>query len=56
MQIHLACRSCGGNSFALEDARDDGSLIQCRDCDHVVGTLAQLKVQIARQVLSGAQD
>jgi hypothetical protein len=53
MQIHLACRACGGNSFALEDASDDESPIRCRDCDHAVGTLGQVKAQIARQVLGG---
>jgi hypothetical protein len=51
MHISLSCRACGGNSFTIEDARDDSSTIRCRDCDHVVGTLGQVKARVARQVL-----
>ena len=53
MLIHLACPACSGNNFALEVADDDDSPIRCRDCDHTVGTLGQVKAQVTRQVLGG---
>jgi hypothetical protein len=56
MRIHLSCRACGGNSFAIDDAEGDASTIGCRECGHVIGTLGQVKAQVARQVLGGAED
>jgi uncharacterized Zn finger protein len=50
MKIELSCRECGSNNFSLNEASDDHSVIKCRECGHVVGTLAELKQQVVRQL------
>jgi len=52
MRIDLKCAECGSNHFTLDEAVSDSSLIRCADCNHEIGTLGQLKQQVAAQVVS----
>lgn len=54
VKIELACEVCGSNSFALEHADSDTSAVECRDCGHEIGTLGELKEQVACSVLERA--
>lgn len=51
MRIDLACAACGKNRFSLEQAENDACVIHCEDCGHEVGTLGELKQQVALAVL-----
>jgi DNA-directed RNA polymerase subunit RPC12/RpoP len=46
MRIELSCAGCGGNNFSLNEAVTNDSLVSCRDCDHEVGTLAEVKERV----------
>ena len=52
MRIELSCKECGANHFRLDLAEDDEEIIICEECGHTVGTLADLKHQVAEQVAS----
>ncbi len=52
MRIELSCRLCGENHFTLEAADTDSSIVACRECGHVMGTLGELKEEVARMVLT----
>jgi len=52
VRINLTCRECGGNRFTLDRALNDLSRVDCEDCGHKIGTLAQLKKQVAEEVLN----
>ena len=54
MRIDLSCRECGENRFGLSHAAADDSIVACEDCGHVIGTLGQLKEQVAQSVLLSA--
>ena len=51
MHIDLKCAKCGNNSFNLGYGVEDDSLITCNFCEHEIGTLAELKDRVAREVL-----
>lgn len=52
MRIDLNCAKCGGNRFTLDDQVDDSSQIECLDCGHKIGSMAELKEKVAKTVLS----
>ena len=54
MRIELNCAVCGKNSFNLGHGTEDDSLIRCTYCDHVIGTMAELKARVAEEVLRRA--
>jgi DNA-directed RNA polymerase subunit RPC12/RpoP len=54
MRIELTCAECGKNSFNLGHGTEDDSVIRCQACGHVIGTLAELKEQLAAEVLKRA--
>lgn len=54
MRIELNCAKCGGNRFSIEKYSADDTRIKCEDCEHEVGTLAELKERVAAEVLSRA--
>jgi uncharacterized Zn finger protein len=54
MRIDLSCAECGENHFCLDTVEDDNAVITCQECGHVVGTLAEVKQQVAQQVLASA--
>lgn len=56
MRIELTCAHCGENHFRLDEAQADDSLISCEECGHLVGSLGQLKQQVAEQVLASSKD
>ncbi len=51
MRIDLNCACCGSNRFSMDQAESDHSLIRCLDCGHLIGTLGNLKEQVAAEVL-----
>lgn len=51
MKIEINCACCGSNNFELADARTDDFLVSCSDCGHVIGTMGQLKVKLADEVI-----
>ena len=55
MKIELNCAACGSNHFELGDAKTDEAVIDCAECGHVIGTLGQLKVRLAEEVLRRSQ-
>ena len=52
MRIDLNCTVCGQNRFSLDHETEDDSLIRCEECGHEIGTMAELKRQVAEEVLS----
>lgn len=54
MRIELSCTACGKNRFSYPAAGGDEAVVTCEECDHVVGTLAELKERVAEAVLGGA--
>jgi hypothetical protein len=55
MKVELACGECGGNDFAIDEARSDSCQVHCGDCGHRIGTLAELKERVAQTVLAAAR-
>ena len=55
MRIELKCAYCGGNSFKLDDQLDEDAQIDCDDCGHAIGSLAELKVKLADEVMRRAR-
>ena len=55
MRIELNCRECGGNRFKLDGNTADETHVECEDCGHMIGTMAELKQQVAEEVLKRAQ-
>ena len=51
MRIELNCAVCGENRFNLADGIKGDELVRCDVCGHEIGTLAQLKEQVAEEVL-----
>ena len=56
MRIELNCRKCGGNRFKLDREADDDSQVECDDCGHRIGTVGDLKRQVADEVLKQANN
>ena len=55
--ITINCPHCGGNHFGFPERGDDDSEVTCQDCDRVVGTLGDLKNEVAQRVIgSSAAD
>jgi predicted nucleic acid-binding Zn ribbon protein len=55
MRIELKCRECGGNRFNLDQQVDDDAQVQCDDCGHKIGTVGELKRQVADEVMKHAR-
>jgi hypothetical protein len=51
MKIDLTCAACGSNHFDLSDADADDAVIGCGDCGHLIGTLGELKLRLADEVM-----
>jgi transcription elongation factor Elf1 len=51
MRIDLTCAECGKNRFSIDDAQDDASVVFCKDCGHIIGTLGELKSRVADEVM-----
>lgn len=51
MRIELNCRKCGSNRFAIDRDHEDSSHVECGDCGHHIGTLGELKEQVAAEVM-----
>jgi hypothetical protein len=56
MRIQLQCAVCGKNSFNLGHGTEDDSIIRCNFCEHVIGTMAELKERIAAEILKRAAE
>jgi DNA-directed RNA polymerase subunit RPC12/RpoP len=54
MRIELNCRECGSNRFTLDRDADDDAHVECEDCGHKIGTMRDLKRQVAQEVLKRA--
>lgn len=55
MRIDLKCRGCGGNRFNLDRQQDDDAHVECDDCGHKIGTVGELKRQVADEVMRRAR-
>ena len=47
MRIELKCAVCGGNNFKLDEQLDENVQVECEDCGHEIGSLAELKEKLA---------
>jgi DNA-directed RNA polymerase subunit RPC12/RpoP len=56
MRIELNCAECGRNRFTLSRFDDDNTEIECVDCGHKIGTMAQLKSRLADEVMKRATN
>lgn len=56
MRIELNCAVCGKNSFNLAHGGADDSAICCNGCGHEIGTMAELKQRVAKEVLRHAEN
>ena len=54
MRIDLNCQMCGGNRFSIQKYSENDTRIHCEDCEHDIGSLAELKERVAAEVLSRA--
>ena len=52
MRINLACAECGENRFQLMEEMRDDVVVTCARCNHVLGTMAELKERVAEEVMS----
>jgi DNA-directed RNA polymerase subunit RPC12/RpoP len=52
MRIDLNCAECGSNRFTLDKHSEDDAHVECEDCGHKIGTLADLKERVSAFVLS----
>jgi Zn ribbon nucleic-acid-binding protein len=55
MRIELKCRVCGGNRFTIDSHADDATHVECGECGHKIGTMGDLKRQVADEVLKHAR-
>jgi uncharacterized Zn finger protein len=55
MRIEINCAVCGSNNFELADAHTDDCTVSCADCGHILGTMGELKAQLAEEVLRRSQ-
>ena len=55
MRIELKCAGCGGNNFKLGDELEENAQVTCDDCGHEIGSMAQLKEQLADEVMRRAR-
>ena len=55
MKIELKCAACGSNNFELNNAETDECVITCGECGHVIGTMGELKTQLAEEVVRRAR-
>lgn len=55
MRIELKCRECGGNRFALDQPLEDHAHVECDECGHKIGTVGELKRQVADEVMRNAK-
>ena len=51
MRIELNCAKCGDNSFTILEGMGDDAVVRCADCNHVIGTMAELKERVANEVI-----
>ena len=51
MRIELNCAKCGDNSFKILEGMGDDAVIRCADCNHIIGTMAELKERVANEVM-----
>ena len=51
MRIQLTCAKCGDNSFKILEGMGDDAVIRCADCNHVIGSMAELKERVANEVM-----
>ena len=56
MDIELKCAECGSNRFTLCRFDDDNTDIECEDCGHKIGTMAELKSRLADEVMKRATN
>ncbi len=56
MRIELNCAECGDNSFKIIEGMDDEAVVRCADCDHIIGTMAELKERVAKEVMRRVKD
>ena len=51
MKIELTCAACGSNNFELTGTEADDAVIGCTECGHVIGTMGELKLKLAEEVI-----
>lgn len=51
MRIELNCAKCGDNSFKILEGMGNDAVVRCADCNHVIGTMAELKERVANEVI-----
>ena len=56
MKIELHCSVCGGNRFNYPLVLTDDELIFCADCNHVIGTVADLQKKVIEQLAKQSGD
>lgn len=56
MRIELNCAECGENCFNLGEGVKGHTLIRCDACGHEIGTLDELKEQVANEVLKRVSE
>lgn len=54
MRVNISCAECGGNRFDYPLVLNDDSMIRCIDCDHEIGTVAQLQDKVVEQLTKGS--
>jgi len=55
MRIEINCAVCGSNNFKLAHVQTDDCTVSCADCGHIIGTMGELKAQLAEEVLRRSQ-
>lgn len=50
MRIDLACQKCGKNRFDFPADGNDAGMITCVECGQPIGTLGEIKKQVAGEV------
>jgi uncharacterized Zn finger protein len=50
VRIDLSCAQCGSNHFVYPLELSDTSVISCKECGHVIGTVAEVQQMVIRQL------
>lgn len=54
MRIELKCAECADNSFSIIQGMEDDAIVSCSECGHEIGTMRELKEQLAAEVMKHA--
>jgi DNA-directed RNA polymerase subunit RPC12/RpoP len=56
VKIELKCAECGGNNLTYPMVMTGTSVITCADCEHELGTVADIQEKVVEQLKNRISD